>query len=674
MSLPTTMDSVRSAARQLSLPPGIYAASSAFQRRVPPVDRQRHFRTKSSGLSNSSLLLTNHVEARSGMTPADLWAPSSARDVGRQRRAWHAASVDESAGFLGTRLSSPSPLLSNAGGHKQPSVVGCRASVSTSADAAVKEGAVAPPSSADVTGSVRALVGQLFARAVADVVPGQAPGDVAPLVAACANTKFGDYQCNNAMPIFQKLKTAPVEGVSFKNPQEVAKAIIQRLPSNELISATSVAGPGFINATISREWIARHISDMLRNGMGRWRPALPPGRAVVDFSSPNIAKEMHVGHLRSTIIGDTIARVLEYAGQDVLRVNHVGDWGTQFGMLIQYLSEDESSGDVLAEGNEENAAGTLQALYKASKKKFDDDPEFKKRAQMAVVKLQSGDESSLATWRRICELSRREFEQIYSRLGIKIQEKGESFYNPFIPDTLKELQSRGLTQVSEGALCVFLEGESVPLIVQKSDGGFNYASTDLTALRYRIAQERANRVIYVTDVGQKQHFSMVFEAAKLAGWLQSDGAPRLDHVGFGLVLGDDGKRFRTRSTEVVRLVDLLDEAKQRCLTQLKERGNLEEGITEEELEAAAAAMGYGAVKYADLRGNRLSNYTFNYDRMLDLKGNTAVYLLYAHVRIASIIRKYSGDVATLKEKSAEAIKLEHTRVNLRINLGLSCSP
>ena len=412
------------------------------------------------------------------------------------------------------------------------------------------------------------------------------------------------------------------------------------------VTPRSIAGPGFINVTLSRPWLAERVGGLLRHGAAPWAPPVPGGRrtAVVDFSSPNIAKEMHVGHLRSTILGDTLSRCLEFAGARVLRLNHVGDWGTQFGMLIEHLN-DQPGGAAGA------SIGDLQAFYKASKKRFDEDAAFKARAQAAVVRLQAGAPEARAAWARICDVSRAEFDAIYAALGVRLTERGESFYNDLIPARLEELAAKGISTVSDGAQCVFTPGSSTPLIVRKSDGGFNYASTDLAALWHRVNVERADWIIYVTDAGQGSHFAQVFEACRAAGWLPpagetAPGAVRVDHVGFGLVMGDDGKRFRTRSSETVRLADLLDEAKARCLAQMRERGGREDA-SEAELETAAAAMGYGAVKYADLNQNRATNYTFSFDRMLDLKGNTAVYLLYAHARINSIVRKSGLDPAAV---------------------------
>ncbi|XP_066361793.1 arginine--tRNA ligase, cytoplasmic-like isoform X2 [Miscanthus floridulus] len=477
--------------------------------------------------------------------------------------------------------------------------------------------------------------------------------EVEPMVEVSA--KFADYQCNNAMGLWSKVKGS---GTSFKNPNAIGQAIAKNLPSSDIIESTSVAGPGFVNITLSNRWVAQRIQDMLVNGIKTWAPTLPVKRAVIDFSSPNIAKEMHVGHLRSTIIGDTLARMFEFSNVDVLRRNHVGDWGTQFGMLIEYLFEKFPNWKEIGS----QAIGDLQIFYKASKHKFDD-AEFKARAQQGVVRLQGGEEKYREAWKKICDISRSEFDLVYKRLNVVLEEKGESFYNPYIPQVLEELNNKGLIKESEGARVIFIQGHQIPLIVVKSDGGFNYASTDLAALWYRLNVEQAEWIIYVTDVGQQQHFDMFFSAAKMAGWLPDPSEKKFlktSHVGFGLVLGSDGKRFRTRSTEVVRLVELLDEAKSRSKSELQQRLNENGKIvdwTDEELEQTSEAVGYGAVKYADLKNNRLTNYTFNFEQMLSDKGNTAVYLQYAHARICSIIRKSNKDVEELKMSGA--ISLDH---------------
>ncbi|KAF3796375.1 Arginine--tRNA ligase [Nymphaea thermarum] len=448
--------------------------------------------------------------------------------------------------------------------------------------------ASAPPAiqeqAKDETGSVKQLLSNLFRVSLKETIPDEP--NVEPLVAICTAN-------NNAMSLWSKIKGKTTQ---FRNPNAIGQSIAKNLPASEMIESTSVAGPGFVNVMLSNKWIAKRIEMMLANGIDTWAPVLPVKRAIVDFSSPNIAKEMHVGHLRSTIIGDSISRMLEFCKADVLRRNHVGDWGTQFGMLIEYLFE-----------------------------KF---PNWEDAGEQAIGDLQ-----------------------------------GESFYNPYIPGVLEKLHEKGLIEESEGARVIFIEGQNIPLIVVKRDGGYNYASTDLSALWYRLNEEKAEWIIYVTDVGQSQHFEMFFAAAKRAGWLPvGDGAfPKVDHVGFGLVLGSDGKRFRTRSTEVVRLFELLDEAKNRSKEGLVTRGR-EEEWTAEELEHAAEAIGYGAIKYADLKNNRLTNYTFNYEQMLDVRGNTAVYLLYAHARICSIIRKSGKDIEELKNGGRIHIVHDNERI------------
>ncbi|XP_044318405.1 arginine--tRNA ligase, cytoplasmic isoform X4 [Triticum aestivum] len=508
---------------------------------------------------------------------------------------------------------------------------------STSASGSAQEPA------APGAGSVKQQISNLAALSLRATVP---EVDVEPIVEVCTG-KFGDYQCNNAMGLWSKVKGS---GTSFKNPNAIGQAIAKNLPACDVIESASVAGPGFVNIVLSKSWVAKRIQDMLVNGIKTWAPILPVKRVVLDFSSPNIAKEMHVGHLRSTIIGDTLARMFEFSNVEVLRRNHVGDWGTQFGMLIEFLFEKFPNWEELGS----QAIGDLQVFYKASKQRFDEDAEFKDRAQQAVVRLQGGEEKYRAAWKKICEISRNEFDQVYKLLDVQLEEKGESFYNPYIPQVLEKLSSQGLIEESEGARVLFIQGHQIPLIVVKRDGGFNYASTDLAALWYRLNVEKAEWIIYVTDVGQQQHFDMFFKAARMAGWLpdpKEKKFPKTSHVGFGLVLGADGKRFRTRSTEVVRLGDLLDEAKSRSkselLQRLTENGKIVDW-TDEELEQTSKAVGYGAVKYADLKNNRLTNYTFSFDQMLSDKGNTAVYLQYAHARICSIIRKSNMDVEELK--------------------------
>ena len=382
-------------------------------------------------------------------------------------------------------------------------------------------------------------------------------------------------------------------------------------------------------------------------------PLSQRSRVIVEFSSPNMAKEMHVGHLRSTIIGESLARVLEFLGYEVIRLSHVGDWGTQFGMLIAYIKE-EARG--VFTGEQQADLGQLMAWYRAAKLRFDADLAFKRAAQLEVVALQGGDPSSLLAWEQICAISRIGFQEIYDLLDVTLIERGESTYNPQLKEIIALLESKGLITLSQGAKCVYLEGfqnrqgEPLPLIVQKSDGGFLYATTDLAALRQRIDKERADRLIYVTDAGQSTHFAMVFAAAKKAGLI--DDKVQINHVPFGLVLGPDGKKFRTRSGETEKLKDLLDTAIEKADAILLKR-NPDMELAERKM--AARALGLGAVKYADLSCHRVKDYTFSYERMLRFEGNTAAYLLYSYVRIQSIKRKVGIDLKEVEKRTTFAL-------------------
>lgn len=465
-----------------------------------------------------------------------------------------------------------------------------------------------------------------------------------PQLAPASKPEFGDFQANGALPLAKPLGQPP---------RKIAEAVVEQLKAEpafaELCLEPQIAGPGFINLTLRPERLAAEVQARLgdqRLGV----PAVPQGApVVVDFSSPNIAKEMHVGHLRSTIIGDSLARVLEFRGHPVLRLNHVGDWGTQFGMLITHLKQVAPEALDTADAVD---LGDLVAFYRQAKQRFDDDEAFQTTSREEVVKLQGGDPVSLKAWGLLCDQSRREFQKIYDRLDIRLSERGESFYNPYLEGVVADLEAAGLLVVDDGARCVFLEGVSgkdgkpLPVIVQKRDGGFNYATTDLAAIRYRFGSapegDGARRVIYVTDAGQANHFAGVFQVARRAGWLPEDG--RLEHVPFGLVQGEDGKKLKTRAGDTVRLRDLLDEAVERAEADLSRRLE-EEGRTEDEafIQHVATTVGLAAVKYADLSQNRITNYQFSFDRMLALQGNTAPYLLYAVVRIAGIARK-GGDL------------------------------
>lgn len=461
-----------------------------------------------------------------------------------------------------------------------------------------------------------------------------------PLLVPTSNPKFGDFQSNMAMSLAKPLGQAP---------RAIAEQIVQHLALADMCEPPAIAGPGFINLTLKTSYLEDQLTRMQTDPRLGVEQTKNPQRVIVDFSSPNIAKEMHVGHLRSTIIGDCIARILEFEGHDVLRLNHVGDWGTQFGMLITYLREVAPEALTTADAID---LGDLVAFYKKAKQRFDEDAAFREASRLEVVKLQSGDEESRHAWQLLCDQSRREFQVIYDLLDIHVTERGESFYNPLLSDVVADLEKLGLLQEDQGAKCVFLEGftnkegKPLPLIVQKSDGGYNYATTDLAALRYRIQQDHANRIIYVTDAGQANHFAQVFQVARRAGWLPDE--VDVVHVPFGLVQGEDGKKLKTRSGETVRLRDLLDEAVDRARADLEARIQ-EEGRQEtpEFINHVAQVVGISAVKYADLSQNRTSNYIFSFDKMLALQGNTAPYMLYAYVRVQGISRKGQIDFEQL---------------------------
>ena len=503
------------------------------------------------------------------------------------------------------------------------------------------------------------LNGQLLA-AMERAFPG-ANQSLDPQLAPATKPEFGDFQANGALPLAKPLGQPP---------RAIATAIVEQLALDpafgELCEPPQIAGPGFINLTLRPERLAAELQARVadpRLGVPAVERHAP---VIVDFSSPNIAKEMHVGHLRSTIIGDSLARVLEFRGHSVLRLNHVGDWGTQFGMLITHLKQVAPEALITADAVD---LGDLVAFYRQAKARFDDDEAFQTTSREEVVKLQGGDPTSRRAWQLLCDQSRREFQKIYDRLDIRLSERGESFYNPYLEAVVADLDASGLLVTDDGARCVFLEGVSgkdgkpLPVIVQKSDGGFNYATTDLAAIRYRFGSapdgDGACRVIYVTDAGQANHFAGVFQVARRAGWIPPHGS--VEHVPFGLVQGEDGKKLKTRAGDTVRLRDLLDEAVERAEADLRRRLEEEERTEDAAfIQHVATTVGLAAVKYADLSQNRTTNYQFSFDRMLALQGNTAPYLLYAVVRIAGIARKggegvVSGEVAAGSGAGPEAL-------------------
>lgn len=439
--------------------------------------------------------------------------------------------------------------------------------------------------------------------------------------------KFGDYQCNSAMAISQMLKAKNVK----TNPREVANNILNKTPTSPFIERMEVAGAGYLNIYINKMMAEHILNCILRFGVKP--PPVKRERIVLDFSSPNIAKEMHVGHLRSTIIGESIARILEFLGHDVLRINHLGDWGTQFGMLIAHLQDKFPNFKTVSP-----PISDLQAFYKESKKRFDEDEEFKKRAYACVVELQSHQPDYIAAWKLICDVSLQEFQKIYDRLDISIINRGESFYQDRMDVVVQELKDAGLLEEDEGRLIMWGNPDNhdgIPLTVVKSGGGYTYDTSDMATIKQRVQEEKGERFIYVTDAGQATHFVIIEACARRAGILEEH--QKLEHVGFGVVLGEDKKKFKTRSGDTIKLIELLDEGLKRALDKLVEKGR-DKVLTPEELKQAQEAIAYGCVKYADLSHNRINDYVFSFDKMLDDKGNTAVYLLYALTRIRSIAR------------------------------------
>ncbi|MFE9285857.1 arginine--tRNA ligase [Streptomyces olivaceus] len=445
-----------------------------------------------------------------------------------------------------------------------------------------------------------------------------------------------DYQANGILALAKKAK---------ENPRELAAEVVARITTgDELIKDVEVSGPGFLNITLGDRAIvqnlaARHADDE-RLGVP---PKQDPGVTVVDYAQPNVAKEMHVGHLRSAVIGDALRAMLDFTGEKTIGRHHIGDWGTQFGMLIQYLFEHPGELAPAGDVDGEQAMSNLNRVYKASRAVFDADEEFKERARRRVVALQSGDKETLGLWQQFVDESKVYFNSVFEKLDMEIRDDeivGESAYNEGMPETARILEETGVAVRSEGALVVFFDeirgkdDQPVPLIVQKADGGFGYAASDLTAIRNRVRDLHATTLLYVVDVRQSLHFRMVFETARRAGWLNDDVTAH--NMGYGTVLGADGKPFKTRAGETVRLEDLLDEAVQRAAEVVREKAR---DLTEDEIQERAAQVGIGAVKYADLSTSPNRDYKFDLDQMVSLNGDTSVYLQYAYARIRSILRK-----------------------------------
>lgn len=470
---------------------------------------------------------------------------------------------------------------------------------------------------------------------------GTLPGDARPPVQIdrTKDKSHGDFATNIALML------AKPAGLK---PRDLAQSLIEALPDDPAVAKVEIAGPGFINFFQAAQWLNSQLEAALDDPY----LAVPrPERAqtvVVDYSSPNLAKEMHVGHLRSTIIGDAVVRTLEFLGHTVIRQNHVGDWGTQFGMLLAYLEEQKAE-----EGERElsRELANLETFYRAAKQRFDESDTFADRARALVVKLQSGDDYCLNLWAEFNQVSLSHCQAIYDRLGVSLTPsdvRGESAYNDDLAQVVADLDSKGLLSESQGAQCVFMdafknkEGEPLPVIVRKADGGYLYATSDLAALRYRAGTLQADRMLYFVDQRQALHFQQMFTLAKLAAFVPEQ--TELAHMGFGTMNGPDGRPFKTRDGGTVKLVDLLDEAEQRAFALVQEKNPQ---LNEDELRTIARSVGIGAVKYADLSKNRSSDYIFNFEQMLSFEGNTAPYLLYAYTRVASVFRKAERDMASV---------------------------
>ncbi|MDB5801978.1 MAG: arginine--tRNA ligase [Rhodocyclales bacterium] len=474
--------------------------------------------------------------------------------------------------------------------------------------------------------------------------------DAPAIVAPAGRPEFGDYQANGVMAAAKSRKM---------NPRQLAEQVVTALDLKDMASKVEIAGPGFINITLSPEYLASLMTAALGD-VNLGVPQPPAQRVVIDYSSPNLAKEMHVGHLRSTIIGDALARVLRFLGHTVIAQNHVGDWGTQFGMLTAYLIEAEQQ-----EG--EMVLSDLEDFYRRAKQRFDEDAAFADRAREYVVKLQGGDAQVKALWQKFLDISLHHCAALYARLGVALTRedvRGESAYNDDLPVVVADLQAKGLAVESQGAQVVFLdefrnkEGEAQAYIVRKQDGGYLYSTSDLAAVRYRVGTLKADRVLYVVDARQALHFQQLFTLSRKAGY--ATGMTQLEHVGFGVMLGEDGKPFKTRSGTTVKLVDLLQEAEERAFTLVSEK-NTE--MPEADRRTISHAVGIGAVKYADLSKNRNSDYVFNWNSMLSFEGNTAPYLQYAYTRIQSVFRK-----ADVSNEQADILLTESAERQLALEL------
>ncbi|EOZ3809730.1 arginine--tRNA ligase [Citrobacter youngae] len=480
--------------------------------------------------------------------------------------------------------------------------------------------------------NIQALLSEKVSQAM---IAAGAPADCESQVRQSAKVQFGDYQANGMMAVAKKLGMAP---------RQLAEQVLTHLDLNGIASKVEIAGPGFINIFLDPAFLAQHVQQALTSDrLGVTQPAKQT--VVVDYSAPNVAKEMHVGHLRSTIIGDAAVRTLEFLGHNVIRANHVGDWGTQFGMLIAWLEKQQQ------ENAGEMALADLEGFYRDAKKHYDEDEAFAERARSYVVKLQGGDEYFREMWRKLVDITMSQNQLTYDRLNVTLTRDdvmGESLYNPMLPGIVADLKAKGLAVESEGATVVFLdeyknkEGEPMGVIIQKKDGGYLYTTTDIACAKYRYETLHADRVLYYIDSRQHQHLMQAWTIVRKAGYVP-DSVP-LEHHMFGMMLGKDGKPFKTRAGGTVKLADLLDEALERARRLVAEKNP---DMPADELEKLANAVGIGAVKYADLSKNRTTDYIFDWDNMLAFEGNTAPYMQYAYTRVLSVFRKADIDESAL---------------------------
>ncbi|OAT38919.1 arginine--tRNA ligase [Proteus myxofaciens] len=467
-----------------------------------------------------------------------------------------------------------------------------------------------------------------------------APADSEPLVRQSAKVQFGDYQANGVMGAAKKMGIPP---------RQLAEKILEQLDITDIAEKVEIAGPGFINIFLSPAWVAQQAENALADAHLNVTK-VEPKTIVIDYSSPNVAKQMHVGHLRSTIIGDASARTLSFLGHNVVRANHLGDWGTQFGMLIAFLEKKQN------ENAADMALSDLEMFYREAKKCYDEDEVFALRARNYVVKLQGGDEYCRTMWRKLVDITMQQNQETYKRLNVTLTEDdimGESLYNPMLPGIVADLKAKGLAVESEGATVVFLdeyknkEGEPMGVIIQKKDGGYLYTTTDIACAKYRHDELHADRVLYYIDSRQHQHLMQAWTIVRKAGYIPD--SMTLEHHMFGMMLGKDGRPFKTRSGGTIRLTDLLDEAQERARNLILEK-NPE--MDEEELNNLARVVGIGAVKYADLSKNRTTDYIFDWDLMLSFEGNTAPYMQYAYTRVISIFKRADIDESTLTQPIA----------------------